>query len=172
MMGRANYNLRQRLHHLPIHGSPHEEQILFPATPRQHPNLTLPPPQPRGLRRLNESLALPPLNVQEATKDHLESDLFGLDKIVGLPFKSSRNIFQDYQSKTQPRKHQVVVKKRRPEGEGDEKGLKNQASEDRSLSLKRALQDYARPFNLFKLRLRKQPKRGVAQDSDMMLLSI
>jgi hypothetical protein len=172
MMGRANYNLRRRLHHLPIHGSPHEEQILFPAMPRQHPNLTLPPPQPRGLRRLNESLALPPLNVQEAAaKDHLESDLFGLDKIVGLPFKSSRNIFQDYQSKTQPRRQQVVVK-RRPDGEADEKGLKNQPSEDRSLSLKRVLQDYARPFNLSKLRLRKQPKRVVAQDSDMMLLSI
>ena len=50
--------------------------------------------------------------------------------------------------------------------------MKNQPSEDRSLSLKRALQDYARPFNLSKLRLRKQPKRVVAQDSDMMLLSI
>ena len=62
--------------------------------------------------------------------------------------------------------------KKRPDGEGDEMGLKNQASEDRSLSLKRALQDYARPFNLSKLRLRKHPKLVVAQDSDMMLLSI
>ena len=61
--------------------------------------------------------------------------------------------------------------KRRPDREGEEKGLKNQPSEDRSLSLKRALQDYVRPFNLSKLRLRKQPKRVVAQDSDMMLLS-
>ena len=65
-----------------------------------------------------------------------------------------------------------MVVKRRPDGEADEKGLKNQPSEDRSLSLKRVLQDYARPFNLSKLRLRKQPKRVVAQDSDMMLLSI
>ena len=61
--------------------------------------------------------------------------------------------------------------KKRPDGVDVEKFLKNQPSEDRSLSLKRALQDYAKPFNLSKLRLRK-PKRGVAQDSDMMLLSI
>jgi hypothetical protein len=63
------------------------------------------------------------------------------------------------------------VLKKRPEGAGEDRGLKNQPSEDRSLSLKRALQDYAKPFNLSKLRLRK-PKRVVAQDSDMMLLSI
>ena len=61
--------------------------------------------------------------------------------------------------------------KKRPDGVDVEKFLKNQPSEDRSLSLKRALQDYAKPFNLSKLRLRK-PKRVVAQDSDMMLLSI
>jgi hypothetical protein len=63
------------------------------------------------------------------------------------------------------------VLKKRPDGVDVEKFLKNQPSEDRSLSLKRALQDYAKPFNLSKLRLRK-PKRVVAQDSDMMLLSI